>query len=182
MKLLSLLLLSLILATGSRAAAGPVEELCAQFAGGAEVRVFRGFPQPAFARDLLERAKKAECLSLLGEVFYPEVKTLNEKDTATWLARATNPDSYYPSDRNATAMDAGFHADIAFWCVTPDHKHQAYCLVSFATSQVQVATTDKGVTVAMTFELEKLSRDFLQQYFEQELKEEKSDSAQKAAR
>lgn len=45
-----------------------------------------------------------------------------------------------------------------------------------------MATTDKGVTVAMTFELEKLSRDFLQQYFEQELKEEKSDSAQKAAR
>jgi hypothetical protein len=173
MKPLALLLLSLVFATGS-CAAGPVEEFCAQFAGGAEVRVYRGFPQPAFARDLLERAKKAGCVSILGEVFYPETKTLNEKDAATWLARATNPDSYYPLATGDTKADPNFHADIAFWCVTPDHKNQTYCLVSFATSQVQVASTDKGVTVAMTLELEKLCREILQRTFEQELKEEKT--------
>ena len=180
MKFPFFLLLSLIFVSGSRAAAGPVEELCSQFASGAEVRVYRGFPQPAFARDLLERAKQAGCISILGEVFYPDTKTLGGKDAADWLALAANSDSYYPSKQGPAAVEESFHADIAFWCVTPDHKYQAYCLVSFATSQVQVATTDKGVTVAMTFELEKLSRTILQHYFEQELKEEQNTKPRKA--
>jgi len=183
MKLLPSLLLSVIFATTAHAAvAGPVEELCMQFARGAEVRVYRGFPQLAFDRDLLERAKKIECVSILGEVFYPEVKTLNEKDATAWLTRATNPESYYPSEGNSSTQGDNFHADIAFWCVTPDHKNQVYCLFSLETAQVKVATIGKGVTVATTFELEKISRETLLHYFEQELKEEKNGAAPKAAR
>lgn len=172
MKLLSLLFLSLAFSAGTRAAAGPVEELCAQFATGAEVRVYRGFAARPFDRDLYERAKKAECISMLGEVFYPDPKTLTGKDATSWLGLATNPDSYYPSEQSPAILAGNFQADIAFWCVTPDHKNQAYCLFSFATSQVQVVTTGKGVTIAMTFELEKLSREILQHYFDQELNEE----------
>jgi len=177
MKLLSILILSSVSFVSTNVVAGPVEELCAQFAAGAEVRAYRGFPQPAFERDLYERAQKAGCLSLLGEVFYPETKTLTEKDATAWLALATNPDSYYPSERNPTTPNGNFHADVAFWCVTPDHKNQAYCLYSFATSQVQVTTTGKGVTVAVMFELEKRSREILQHYFEQEIKAEKAKPA-----
>jgi hypothetical protein len=180
MKCLSLLLLSLVLVTGLRAT-GPVEEFCAQFAAGAEVRVFRGFPQPAFERGLFEKAKEAGCITLLGEVLYPDAKTLNAKDAATWLARATNPDSYYPSPTGGTKTDANFHADIVFWCITSDHKNQAYLLVSFATSQVQFAITEKGFTVAMTLELEKLCREILQRTFEEEIKKEKSQAQQKSA-
>jgi len=177
MKRISILILSWISFVSTNLVAGPVEEFCAQFAAGAEVRTYRGFPQPAFERNLYERAKKAGCISLLGEVFYPETKTLTEKDATAWLALATNPDSYYPAERNPTTASQNFHADIAFWCVTPDHKNQAYCLYSFATSQVQVTTTGKGVTVAMTFELEKRSREILLHYFEQEIKAEKANPA-----
>jgi len=183
MKLLLSLLWSAIFATTAHAAAaGPVEELCTQFARGAEVRIYRGFPQLAFDRALLESAKKVESVSLLGEVFYPDVKTLDEKDATAWLGLATNAESYYPSEGPSSPQANNFHADIAFWCVTPDHKNQVYCLFSLETAQVQVATTGKGVTVATTFELEKVSREILRHYFEQELEEEKSGVAPKASR
>ena len=178
MKNLSLLLLSLLCIARSYAAE-PIEQFCAQYAAGAEVRVYRGFPPKGFDRDWLERAKKAECFELSGEVFYPDAKTLNAKDATVWLARATNPDSYYPSAKSDGQGNTHFHADIAFWCVTPDHKNQAYILVSFATSQVQIATVEKGVSVAMTLELEKLCREIHQRYFGQELMDEQKVPAPK---
>ena len=174
MKHLTLLFLALVFAAGS-CTAGSVEEFCTKFASGAEVRVYRSFPQAKANRDSLELAKKAECFELLGEVFYPEFKTLNAKDATDWLARATNPDSYYPTAAPSDPkIEPIINADIAFWCVTPDHKNEAYCLMSFSTSQVKVIAISKGVTVAMTIELEKLSREIHQRYFKQELKIEKS--------
>ena len=177
MKLLPFLFLSLALAAGS-CAAGIVEDFCAQFAGGAEVRVFRGFTPPALDRDMVERAQKAGCVVLLGETFYPDTQTLPAKDAAAWLARATSPDSYYPSATAGQAVDTSFHADIAFWCVTPDHKNEAYCLASFATSQVLFSIAGKEATVTMTFELEKISREILLRTFEREVKAEKNEPAQ----
>jgi hypothetical protein len=178
MKSLSLLFLSLLSLARSYATE-PIEQFCVQYAAGAEVRVYRGFPLPGFDRDWPERVKKAECIELSGEVFYPDAKTISEKEATIWLARATNPDNYYPSVKIDAPGNTGFHADIAFWCVTPDHKNQAYYLVSFATSQVQIATVEKGVSVALTLELEKLCREIHQRYFDQELKDEQKVPAPK---
>ena len=179
MKRLALILLSLALLTGSLSA-GPVEDFCNQFAARAEVRVYRSFPPAGFDRTWLERAKKAECFELLGDVFYPDAKTLNEKDAAAWLALATNPKNYYPAASGTTKPDPHFCADIAFWCVAPDHKNQVYYLASFSTSQVRIVFTGDGATVAMTLELEKLCREILLRTFEQEIKDEPPTSAQQS--
>ena len=179
MKHAAFTLLSLVLLAGSLSA-GPVEDFCSQFAAGAEVRVYRGFPKAGFDRDRtwIERAKKAEAFELLGDVFYPEAKTLDAKEAATWLALATNPKNYYTSTAGAGKPDPNFYADIAFWCVTPDHKNQVYCLASFETSQMKIAFTVDSVTVAMTLDLEKRCREILQHTFEQEIKDEQQASAQ----
>jgi hypothetical protein len=174
MKRLPFFFLSLVLLTSSLVA-GPVEEFCKQFAAGAEVRVYRGFPERGYDKSLYEAAEKAGCVSLLGQVFYPELKTLGEKDAAAWLAQATNSASYYP----AANSDAKFHADLGFWCITPDHKNEAYCLVSFETSQSHFWVAGKEVTVAMTLDLETICRSIRQCVFEQELKAEKSEPAQR---
>jgi hypothetical protein len=174
MKFLPFILLFLVLFTGSLVA-GPVEEFCKQFAAGSEVRVYRGFPERGYNKSLYEAAQKAGCISLLGQVLYPELKMLSEKDAADWLAQATNPASYYP----AANLDAKFHADLGFWCITPDHKNEAYCLVSFETSQVHFWVAGKEGTVAMTLDLEALCRGLLGRIFEQELKAEKTEPAQK---
>jgi len=177
MKQLALFFLSLVLLTGSLSA-GPVEDFCAQFAAGAELRAYRGFPPAGFDRTWIERVKKAECFELLGDVFYPEPKTPTEKDTTAWLALATNPKNYYTAASGTIKPDPNFRADIAFWCITPDHKNQAYWLASFSTSQVRIVFTGDGATVAMTLELEKLCREVLQRTFEQAIKDEQQASAQ----
>jgi hypothetical protein len=174
MKHIPLLFLSLLLLTGSLVA-GQVEEFCKEFAAGAEVRVYRGFPERGYDKSLYEAAQKAECITLLGQVFYPELKTLNKKDTTDWLAQATSSASYY----SPASSDEKFHADLGFWCVTLDHKNEAYCLVSFGTSQVHFWVAGKEVTVAMTLELETLCHSVLQRVFEQEMIAEKLGSAQK---
>ncbi len=181
MKRISLPLLALVLLTSSLWA-GPVEDFCAEFAAGAEVRIYRGFPKRLSDRDRawIERARKAECFELLGEVFYPEVKTLNEKDTAAWLAVATNPKNYYTSSTGTGKPDPNFRADIAFWYVTPDHKNQVYGLASFETSQMKIAFTVDATTYAMTLDLEKSCRELLQRIFEQEIKDEQQASAQQS--
>jgi hypothetical protein len=174
MKRLPLLSLSLLLLTGSLVA-GPVEDFCKQFAPGAEVRVYRGFPERGYDKSLYEAAQKAGCISLLGQVFYPELKTLDEKGAVEWLAQATNSASYYP----AASSDAKFHDDLGFWCVAPDHKNEAYCLVSFDAAQAHFWVAGKEITVAMTLDLETVCRSILQRVFEQELKAEKPEPAQK---
>ena len=174
MKCLHLFFLSLVLLTGSLVA-GPVEEFCKLFASGAEVRVYRGFPERGYDKRLYEAAQKAGCISLLGQVFYPELKMLDEKSADDWLAQATNAASYY----SAASSDAKFHADLGFWCVTTDHKNEAYCLVSFETSQVHFWVAGKEITVAMTLDLETLCHSVLQRVFEQEMIAEKLGSAQK---
>jgi len=174
MKRVPFLFLSLLLLTGSLVAS-QVEEFCAQFAAGAEVRVYRGFPERGYDKSLYEAAQKAGCITLLGQVFYPELKTLNEKDTTDWLAQATSSASYY----SPASSDEKFHADLGFWCVTLDHKNEAYCLVSFGTSRVHFWVTGKEVTAAMTLELETLCRGLLQRVFDQELNAEKAGPAQR---
>jgi hypothetical protein len=174
MKRLPLLSLSWLLLTGSLGA-GPVEEFCKQFAARAEVRVYRGFPERGYDKSLYEAANKAECITLLGQVFYPELKTLNQKESTDWLAQATNSASYYA----AATGEEKFHANLGFWCVTTDHKNEGYCLVSFGTSQVHFWVAGKEVTVAMTLELETLCRSLLQRVFDQEPKAEKPEPAQK---
>jgi hypothetical protein len=174
MKFLPFLLLSLALLTGS-IVAGPVEDFCKLFAAGAEVRVYRGFPERGYDKSLYEAAQKAGCVSLLGQVFYPELKTLDEKGAADWLAQATNSANYYP----AASSDAKLHADLGFWCVTPDHKNEAYCLVSYDASQAHFWVAGKEITVAMTLDLETVCRSILRRVFEQELKAEKPEPAQR---
>ena len=181
MKHVPLLFLSLLLMTGSLVA-GQVETFCKLFAAGAEVRVYRGFQAVGYDRSVFDRAVKAGCFEYSAELFYPEAKTLPAKDAAAYLALATKPDSYYPSSHEPATVAESFHADIAFWCVTPDHKNEAYCLVSLGTSQVKVSTTSKPETVAMTLELEKLCRDLLERTFEQEIKDEKTPPSPKPSR
>ena len=178
MKRLHVLILVLAFVTGSLLA-DPVEDLCTQFKAGAEVRVYGGFQKPAFGqgKEWLARAKKAECFELLGDVFYPEAKPLNDKDAATWLALATNPKNYYAPAGSTTQPDPKFSADVAFWCVTPDHKNQVYCLVSLETSQMKIAFTVDAVVVSITIDLEKSCRDILQRNFEQEIKDEQQATA-----
>ena len=181
MKHLALFFLSLLLLTGSLVA-GQVEVFCKQFTAGAEVHVYRGFQAVGYDRSVFDRAVKAGCFEYSNELFYPEAKTLNEKDAAAYLALATKPDSYYPSTRQPATLAESFHADLAFWCITPDHKNEAYCLVSLGTSEVKVSATGKAETVAMTLELEKFCRVLLERTFEQEIKDEKTPPAPKPSR
>jgi hypothetical protein len=156
MKLPALVLFFLALATGMRAVT-PVEAFCSQFSEGAEVRVYRGFPELGYDKKLYDDAQKAGCLSLLGQMFYPDITTLDQKETAEWLRQATDASTYYA----AGDTEQKFHADIGFWCVSKDHKNEAYCLVSLPASQARFWVAGKEATVSITIDFENLCREVL---------------------
>jgi hypothetical protein len=161
MKFFSLLLFLIV-----QLRADVVEDFCRQFASVEKILVYKGLPNSKFETEKRAEAEKGVFRYLLGEAFYLDPEVLKSDDAKKWLRTATDFNSYLPCKRTDLQLDGGFHADVAFWCISKDYKVEAYLLCSMGTDEVQIFCRKSGQTMTMSLEMKNSTRAIISAYFE----------------